>query len=150
MHDTPFAELVGATFGGDPWVQTVRLRAEDPKHPAARGLIDASEIFDEIHQFGDKPQNPDRVPYTVQRYSRSKLHIILSVDNTSFDVTEGSRDDHDYPVAWCQRIGKGRSFHTSLGHHKAVWLDSRFQEHLLGGLEWALGMADGDAMPSGK
>src|SRR5262249_14610800 len=40
LHGTPFGELVGATFGGHPWVQKVRLRVEDPKHPAAKGLTD--------------------------------------------------------------------------------------------------------------
>ena len=150
LHNTAYGELVGATFGGHPWVQKVRLHAEDPKHPAAKGLTDGSEIFDEIYQFGAIPNHPAAVPLKVQPFSREKLHIILSVDNSSFDVTKGSREDQDYPVAWCQRFGQGRSFYTSLGHHKEIWTDPRFHQHLLGGMKWALGTADGDATPSGK
>jgi type 1 glutamine amidotransferase len=148
LHNTAYGQLVGATFGGHPWVQKVRLHAEDPKHPAAQGLIDGSEIFDEIYQFGDKPDSPASVPLKIQPYSRDRLHIILSVDNLSIDVSKGSRKDHDYPVAWCQQFGKGRSFYTSLGHHPDVWNDPRFQKHLVGGLKWAMGQADGDATPS--
>lgn len=148
LHDTPYAQLVGATFGGHPWVQKVRLRVEDPRHPAARGLIDGSEIFDEIYQFGAVSNHPAGVPYKVQPYSRERLHIIHRIDNASFDVSKGSRADGDYPVSWCQRVGNGRSFYTSLGHHKEVWLDPRFQEHLLGGIDWALGRKEGDATPS--
>jgi type 1 glutamine amidotransferase len=148
LHNTAYGQLVGATFGGHPWVQKVRLHAEDPKHPAAQGLIDGSEIFDEIYQFGDKPDSPASVTLKIQPYSRDRLHIILSVGNLSIDVSKGSRKDHDYPVAWCQQFGKGRSFYTSLGHHPDVWNDPRFQKHLVGGLKWAMGQADGDATPS--
>jgi hypothetical protein len=31
-----------------------------------------------------------------------------------------------------------------------VWKDPRFQQHLMGGLKWAVGLAPGDATPSGK
>jgi type 1 glutamine amidotransferase len=149
LHATPYGDLIGATFGGHPWVQKVRLRAEDPKHPAARGLVDGAEIFDEIYQFGAKSSDP-RVPLKEQPYSRERLHIILSIDNASIDTSKGSRDDKDYPVSWCQSVGKGRSFYTSLGHHREVWKDPRFQEHLLGGIKWALGQEAGAATPSGK
>jgi type 1 glutamine amidotransferase len=149
LHATPYGELIGATFGGHPWVQKVRLHVEDPKHPAAHGLTDGAEIFDEIYQFGAKSSDP-RVPLKEQPYSRDRLHIILSINTKSIDVSKGSREDKDYPVAWCQQVGKGRSFYTSLGHHREVWKDPRFQEHLLGGLKWALGQEPGDATPSGK
>lgn len=150
LHNTAYGDLVGATFGGHPWVQKVRVRAEDPQHPAAKGLTDGSEIFDEIYQFGAVANHPAAVPLKVQPFSRSKLHIILSVDNRSIDVTKGSREDQDYPIAWCQQFGKGRSFYTSLGHHKEIWTDPRFQQHLIGGLKWTLGQAAGDATPSAK
>jgi type 1 glutamine amidotransferase len=86
---------------------------------------------------------------TIQPYSREKLHIITSIDPTSIDLSIGARPDHDYASSWCHNVGKGRSFYTALGHHKAVWLDPRFQNHLLGGLKWAMGILPGDATPSG-
>ena len=137
LYNTPYGALVGGYFDGHPWHQKIKLKVEDPKHPAAAGFQNGDEITDEIYQFMDGP------------YSREKLHIILSVDNASIDVTKGKRKDMDYAVAWGQEFGKGKSFYTSLGHRKEVWKDERFQKHLIGGLKWATGELKGDATPSG-
>jgi type 1 glutamine amidotransferase len=138
LYGSPeYGKLVGGYFDGHPWHQKVRLHIEDPKHPAANGFVEGGVITDEIYQF--------KAPY-----SRDRLHIILSIDNGSIDVSKGNRKDHDYAVSWCQQIEKGRSFYTSLGHRKEVWKDQRFQKHLFGGLKWATGQAEGDATPSGK
>jgi type 1 glutamine amidotransferase len=136
LYDTTYGSLVGGYFDGHPWHQKIKIKVEDPKHAAAAGFMSGDEITDEIYQFRDAP------------YSREKLHIILSVDNSSIDVSKGKRKDQDYAVAWCQEYGKGRSFYTSLGHRKEVWKDERFQKHLIGGLKWAVKDAPGDATPS--
>lgn len=139
LYQAPaYGSLVGGYFDGHPWHQKIKLHVEDPKHPAAAGFTDGAEITDEIYQF------------KTDVYSRDKLHVILSVDNASIDVGKGKRADKDYAVSWCHDVGKGRSFYTSLGHRKEVWKDERFQTHLLGGLNWAVGRAAGDATPSGK
>ena len=133
-----YGELIGAYFDGHPWHQKIRVVVEDPHHPAGHGFKTGDEITDEIYQFRPEP------------YSRNKLHIILSVDNGSIDVTKGKRADKDYAISWCQDVGKGRSFYTSLGHRKDVWKDPRYQEHLVGGLRWAMKLESGDATPSAK
>jgi type 1 glutamine amidotransferase len=138
LYRTTYGDLVGGYFDGHPWHQKIKVKVEDPNHAAAAGFTTGAEITDEIYQFKDNP------------YSRAKLHIILSVDNSSIDVSKGKRKDKDYAISWCQNYGKGRSFYTSLGHRKEVWKDERFQKHLLGGLKWAAGEAKGDATPSGK
>ena len=49
-------------------------------------------------------------------------------------------------MAWSKYYGKGRVFYRNLGHHIHVWKDPRFQEHILGGIYWALNIGDaGDA-----
>ena len=111
-----------------------KTRSTRPRH----GFKTGDEITDEIYQFRHEP------------YSRNKLHIILSVDNASIDVKKGKRADKDFAIAWCQEVGKGRRFYTSLGHRKEVWKDPRFQEHLIGGLKWAMKLESGDATPSAK
>jgi type 1 glutamine amidotransferase len=133
-----YGDMIGGYFDGHPWKQKVKLVVEDPKHPAAGGFQTGSEINDEIYQFKPQP------------YSRDKLHVVVSIDNTSIDVSKGKRADKDYAVAWCQEVGKGKGFYTSLGHYKDVWKDERFQSHLLGGLKWASGLLPGDATPSAK
>jgi len=138
LYNTTYGGLVGGYFDGHPWHQKIKIKVEDPKHPAANGFTTGSEITDEIYQFKDSP------------YSREKLHIILSVDNSSIDVSKGKRKDMDYAISWGQQYGKGKAFYTSLGHRKEVWKDERFQKHLIGGLKWATGEAKGDATPSAK
>ena len=133
-----YGELIGAYFDGHPWHQKIRVVVEDPHHPAGHGFKTGDEITDEIYQFRPEP------------YSRNKLHIIMSVDDGSIDTSKGKRADKDYAISWCQDVGKGRSFYTSLGHRKEVWKDPRYQEHLVGGLRWAMKLETGDATPSAK
>ena len=47
--------------------------------------------------------------------------------------------DKDFALAWTRGFGRGRVFYTALGHEAAVWKDSRFQQHLAGGIQWATG-----------
>jgi uncharacterized protein len=132
-----YGELMGAYFWNHPWHTKIKVIVEDPHHPAAAGFETGSEITDEIYQFRNDV------------YSRNKLHIIMKVDNSSIKIpTKDIREDKDFAIAWCQEIEKGKSFYTSLGHRKEVWKDPRFQEHLMGGLQWAMGLKKGDATPS--
>jgi type 1 glutamine amidotransferase len=137
LYKTTYGELIGGYFRTHPRPQKVRLKVEDPKHPGAGGFKDGMEYFDEWYIFQDAP------------YSRDKLHVIISMEPDSFKPNQ-ARTDRDYAIAWCHEVGKGRVFYTSMGHHKEVWRDPRFQESLIGGLKWALGQAPGDATPSSK
>jgi hypothetical protein len=49
---------------------------------------------------------------------------------------------------WCRDCGKGRVFYTGLGHRDDVWNNPLFQQHLLGGIKWAMGLEPGDATPN--
>ena len=145
-YDLPaYGELIGGYFKAHPsGIQKVKLRVEDPKHPAAKGLENGMPYDDEIYIFKDEP------------YNRQKLHIILSADDFDLkkytkkaeDVARMERKDGDYAISWCKEIGKGKVFYTSLGHQKKVWNDPVFQTHLVGGLKWAMGQAPGSAAPS--
>ncbi|OWK46490.1 ThuA domain-containing protein [Fimbriiglobus ruber] len=124
LYDTAYGDLIGGYFDGHPWHQKIKIKVDDPKHPAAKGFVEGDEITDEIYQF--------------KNFNREKLHGIYSVDNSSIDVKKGKRADNDYAVSWVKEYGKGRVFYTSLGHRKDVWKDPRFQTHLLAGLNWAM------------
>ncbi len=137
LYNTTYGALIGGYFDGHPWHQKIKVKVEDTNHPAAAGFKTGDEITDEIYQFKDT-------------YSRDKLHIILSIDNSSIDVKKGKRADMDYAVAWGQEFGKGKVFYTSLGHRKEVGKDERFQKHLIGGLKWATNELKGDATPSSQ
>lgn len=139
-----YGQLIGAYFKTHPpGFQKIKVRVEDPKHPAGKAFKDGEPYEDEIYIFRDEP------------YSREKLHIILSVTADSVDsllekAPKAGRKDNDYGLSWCQEVGKGRSFYTAFGHRKEVWADKRFQEHLFGGLNWAVKRAEGSATPSAR
>jgi type 1 glutamine amidotransferase len=137
--ESVYGDLIGAYFKGHPaGLQKIKVKVEDPKHPAAAGFTDGMDYQDEMYVFRDAP------------YSREKLHIIFSIDPSSFDPKQLARGDKDYAISWCRTEGKGKVFYTSFGHDPKVWKDERFQKHLFGGLKWATGELPGDSTPSGK
>lgn len=106
----------------------VTIKVEDPKHPATTMLQDGWQIGDEIYQF--------------DRFSRDNTHVLLSIDTAKMDdkTLQGHhmKKGEDYPVAWTRTEGKGRIFYTSLGHREDVWTNPLYQQHVLGGMAWAL------------
>lgn len=121
-----YGELIGGYFDGHPWHQPVRIRVEDPGHAATRHLESGFELKDEIYQF--------------RTWSRDRVHVLLSLDPSSVDLTAGgvNRTDRDFALAWTREYGSGRVFYTALGHEADVWRDPRFQQHVAGGITWAL------------
>jgi hypothetical protein len=122
-----YGEMVGGYFDGHPWHEKVRVTVEDREHAATRHLAPSFEITDEIYQ--------QKAPY-----DRAKLHVLLSLDVTSIDITKPgvNRKDRDFAIAWTRDVGRGRMFYTALGHRPEVWADPRFRSHLTGGIRWAL------------
>jgi type 1 glutamine amidotransferase len=128
----PYWEMIGGSFDGHPWHESITVDVEDPSHPAAYHVPHGWEITDEIYQF--------------KNYARDRIHVILSMRDVSVKG-KGKRADNDYAISWCRNFGEGRVFYTSLGHREDVWTNPTYQAHLLGGLLWALGLAAGDATP---
>jgi len=121
-----YGELIGAYFDGHPWHQQVKIKVEDLKHPATSHLGASFTITDEIYQF--------------RNWSRDNVHVLLSLDVSSVDLSKSGvhRLDKDFATSWCREYGRGRVFYTALGHRPEVWQDERFQRHLIGGLRWAV------------
>lgn len=151
----PFGEMLGAYFRRPiSQERPFTLRVEDHDHPATRMLDSTWTLQDEFYQFGTAawdPAHPDdnvdvlfgnRIPVGL---SRDRVHVLLSIDTRASDI-EGIPDmvpEGDYPQAWYQNFGEGRSFYTALGHTEALWTgNATFRAHLLGGIRWALGLED--------
>ena len=47
-------------------------------------------------------------------------------------------------------LGPKHGLQVTCCRYPEIWTDPRFQQHLLGGIQWAGGQAEGDATPSGK
>jgi hypothetical protein len=144
-----YGELVGGYFRTHSWSHLpLTLKVEDPDHPATRMLGSEWTLADEFYRFGmTKEESMGPVAF-----SRDRVHVLLSIDTGKsdiskqrgvipgrFDVMEAAGD---YPLVWCREYGEGRSFYTALGHREDVWASEMFQAHLLGGIRWALGLAE--------
>lgn len=140
-----YGEMIGAYFGGHPpGIQKVRVKVDDPRHPAASPFGDGQEYADEIYVFREKGQ------FQAQPYSRSKLNIILSCAPGSFDPKGLARQDADYALSWSKDYGTGKVFYTAFGHQQSVWKDPKFQTHLIAGMKWAMGEAGPAGAKAGR
>ncbi len=139
-----YVEMIGGEFKHHGAQVEVECINQDPKHPACRDLSPTFNLKDEI--------------YLLNGFERSQVHGLLALDKHPNEKTPG-----DYPIAWCKMYGKGRVFYTSLGHREDVWdpewadkdgkrensraVGETYQKHILGGIQWALGLEKGDASP---
>jgi hypothetical protein len=119
----PFVEMIGGEFKTHGPQVKVALLVEDPAHPATKGMASPTEVFDEIYQF--------------KSFDRGRVHMLLALDKHPNEGTPGY-----YPLAWTRTPGQGRVFYTALGHREDVLESEWFQKHLLGGMLWALGVAN--------
>jgi hypothetical protein len=127
--------MIGGSFKGHPWGAgdpAVTIDVEDPSHPAAVHLDESWVIQDEIYWF--------------KNYSRDRIHVILSLNEKSLRA-KNIAPDTDVAIAWCRNYGKGKVFYTSLGHRGDVWTNPVYQQHLLGGIRWALGQLPAYVQP---
>src|ERR1039458_697940 len=60
------------------------------------------------------------------------------------------RADHDYGLSWIRREGKGRVFYEAHGHSERVYAIKPMLEHVLAGVQYALGDLKADDSPSVK
>ena len=127
-----YIDLVGGAFINHPWHQEVRVRVEDREHPITKHFPAQFAITDEIYQ--------------VDRYSRDKVRVLMSLDPSSVDLTKKGvqRADRDFALAWVRQYGKGRVFTCVLGHRNEVWDNPGIQKMWLEGFRWAVGITDGE------
>ncbi len=118
LYEWPdYGRLVGAYFKEHPWTETATVIVEDTSHPATTGIGDRFALQEEFYSFRENP--------------RPNVRVLLRLDAASV------RSSGDYPLAWAQSFGAGRSYYNALGHFPGTWTDARFQRQLLGAIRWA-------------
>jgi type 1 glutamine amidotransferase len=98
-------------------------------------------IDDETYTFG------------VNTWSRRNLRVLTSIDYSKMSEADKlkedfPREDHDYGLSWIRREGKGRVFYEAHGHNERVYAIKPMLEHLLAGIQYALGDLKADDSPS--
>jgi len=126
-HDAPaYLEMLGNEFLTHGDQATVDAIVENPSHPASIPLGQRFRVFDEI--------------YTFTKSNRGSVTMLLSLDRHPDDGLPQAGQPGDLPLAWAKSFGRGRVFYTALGHREDVWQNTRYQEHILGGIRWVLQM----------
>lgn len=140
FHGCPeFIEMLGGEFLKHGKQVGVECLNQDLEHPATAHLGKSWTIQqEEIYQF--------------KNYDSAKVHDLLILDKHP----ESNAPGH-FPVSWCKPFGGGKVFYTSLGHREDIWdtdseikdrkngpaISKSYQQHVLGGIEWALGLKSG-------
>lgn len=126
-----YGGLVGAYFKSHPAVHQGTIRVTDRAHPSTAHLPPRWVRTDEWYDYTTNP--------------RGRVHVLMSLDESSYTgaAMEGGALDH--PIAWCHEYDGGRAFYTGLGHTAETFAEPLFLEHLKGGILWAAGLLPGDA-----
>jgi len=105
------------------------LRIKSTRRPTT--CPPAGEVYDEWYDYSKSP--------------RGEVHVLATLDETSYDgaAMENGREDH--PISWAQVYQGGRVWYTGRGHTHESFDEDAFIDHVLGGILWAGGFEDGDA-----
>jgi type 1 glutamine amidotransferase len=138
-----YIDMLGGEFETHGAQVSVDAINKDKQHPATKHLGDTFTVFDEI--------------YIIRKYNPANVHELLVLDKHPNTKAPGH-----YAVSWCKEFGQGKVFYTSLGHREDVWspeeknrkntkeVSEAYQQHILGGIKWALGLEPGDGTPQTK
>ena len=119
-----YGKLVGGYFNGhpnDPNVRNAKIEVVDKTHICSKMLPDVWEREDEWYNY--KNLNPN-------------TNVIAKLDETSY---EGGTNGDNHPIAWYHDFDGGRAFYTGSGHTEATFSEPLFLQHLLGGIQYAIG-----------
>src|SRR4051794_33268214 len=137
-----YDKLVGANFRNHPaGTPTATVVREDTTDPSTQGLPDRWTRTDEWYNF-QSPVNPvvngggdDYSPRNT-----AGVHVLLKMDESTYDEDDGNAVDDDHPISWCQRYDGGRSWYTGLGHTQASFTEAGILSHIGAGIEIAAGV----------
>ena len=114
-----------------------RSRSRTPTSPRRPASRPPGARVDEWYNF-QPPTNPV-VNGGGNDYSPrdSGVHVLPTVDESTYGEDDGNTADDDHPVAWCTNFDGGRAWYTAMGHTQASFAEPDFRNHLLGGLRTA-------------
>jgi cytochrome c len=122
-----YQDLVGARVADATGVSRGNVAVADRVHPSTATVPRTLTLTEEWYNFAANV--------------RGAKHVLATVDEKSFS---GGTMGFDHPIAWCQDYVGGRSWYTGLGHSIESYRNGNVREHLLGGIQWAAGAAEGD------
>lgn len=122
-YDWPwYGKLTGAYFVSHPAQQVADLQVLNNKTIATKHLPEIWKRKDEWYNFKD---------------IQNGLKVLINLDEKSY---KGGINGAAHPIAWYRDFEGGRSFYTALGHVEESYTDPLFLKHILGGIQYAMGI----------
>ena len=141
-----FNQMIGGIFKSHPW-QKVPVKVDDPASPLTSMFKNRSfEFQDEIYSF------------YMDSWSRKNVRVLMSIDyakmrdeDKALESNASARTDGDYGLSWIRREGLGRVFYLALGHREdGIYRSTEMLQHLLAGMQYAVGDLKADDRPSSR
>jgi len=102
------------------------VRIEDPASPLAEGL--PSSFVIEKEEW-----------YTWSRSPRPNVHVLATVDESSYVPNTMIKMDGDHPVVWSNPHYKARNVYIFMGHHAGLFDDPNFVQLFRNAIFWGAG-----------
>ena len=123
-----YGRLAGAYFLDHPGindtfpnVQEGVLNVVDTNNGATKHLPQQWKKKDEFYSF--KKMNKD-------------VNVLMTIDEKTYN---GGKNGDYHPMAWYHDYDGGRAFYTELGHTKESFSEEPYLQHILGGIQYAIG-----------
>lgn len=121
-YDWPwYGDLVGGYFHSHPQIQEAQIKVVDKSHISTKMLPDVWKRTDEWYNYKDR---------------RDNTNVLLKMDESSY---QGGNMNGDHPIAWYHEFDGGRAWYTGLGHTEESYSEPLFLQHILGGIQYAIG-----------
>ena len=143
---TEWPKVIGGSFKFH-WnfPQVVTVKIDDPRSPLTAMFTEPFQVHDEIYTF------------SMESFSRTNVRVLTSVDYSKMSPEDKAkepaatrRSDGDYALSYIRREGKGRVFYETLGHSEHIYAQPKMLQHILAGMQYALGDLAADDSPSVK
>ncbi len=125
--------------------QDITYRIDEPTHPLNAPFTGKTPfvVVDETYTFGREV------------YSRKNLRVLTSVDMSAMTAADKAKEqfprpDGDHALSWVRAEQRGRVFYMSHGHNEKVYANPVLLQHLLAGIQYAIGDLKADDSPSVK
>ncbi len=148
--------LIGIHGAGDnshhwDWYVQNLLGSEFSHHPIEKHIQKTDVLLDnqadslQTNQIPEKWSHADEWYVFFENPRKKGFNIVCSINgdsiNPSGNMTLLASDKNfgmgkDHPVAWSKRVGKGKTFYTSMGHDETAWKNQNFVQLIENAIKW--------------
>jgi len=107
-----------------PKFATATVMVEDAKHPALKGVPSSFVIENEEWYTWDKSPRPN-------------VHVLATVDESTYSPDTKTKMNGDHPVIWCNEHVKARNIYIFMGHHPELFQNPAFTKIFSNSILWA-------------